>query len=129
MITSSDYIQLCGFKNHPMANKNGVITEHRFIMSNHLGRNLSKNEIVHHINGNTKDNRIENLKLVTSKDHFKEHHIHPEKQWLNLICAFCKKKFKLERRNFVFKSKNGQKDFYCSRTCMAGHFGNGRKKT
>lgn len=50
---------------HPNADSRGVIMEHRFIMSQHLGRPLSKGETVHHKNGNRLDNRIENLELWT----------------------------------------------------------------
>jgi len=46
---------------------------HRAVMQKKLGRPLLKGELVHHINGDIKDNRPENLALVTRKEHFKKH--------------------------------------------------------
>lgn len=75
------YVML-SIPNHPYAQKNGRIFEHRVIMEQVLGRYLHHWEKVHHINGIKSDNRPENLMLVVTKVHLGE-----------VCCPFCQKKF------------------------------------
>ena len=51
--------------NHPFCKKSkyylGYVHEHRFVVEQYLGRYLEFPEVVHHINRNPLDNRIQNL--------------------------------------------------------------------
>lgn len=51
--------------------KGKQIYYHRWVMEQHLGRKLNRNEVVHHINGDPHDNRIENLQIMSQSDHMK----------------------------------------------------------
>ncbi len=52
------------------------IYAHRHAMEQHLGRKLTTREHVHHLNADRTDNRIENLCLLDTSDHGREHMTH-----------------------------------------------------
>lgn len=45
----------------------------RALMAGHVGRLLRPSEIVHHVNGDPADDRIENLEIVTRAEHIELH--------------------------------------------------------
>lgn len=58
---------------HGGYNKKGNVKQHRRIMEEHLGRRLTEEEVVHHINGIKTDNRIENLMVMNKREHSTYH--------------------------------------------------------
>lgn len=81
---SGEYVYIKS-SDHPNANCQGYVFEHRLVMEKHLGRLLERNEEVHHKNQNKSDNRIKNLELVLQKAHFGK-----------VKCPHCKKTFKIK---------------------------------
>ena len=61
-----------GYKVLYLGGKEGI-KEHIKIMQDNLGRKLTSEEVVHHINGNILDNHIENLQLLTRAEHSRIH--------------------------------------------------------
>lgn len=59
-------------KDHPHSNK-GFVLYHRLVLEAHLGRYLTSDEVVHHINEVKTDNRLENLYLCSAEEHVQIH--------------------------------------------------------
>ena len=66
------------FPDHPQSSGDGYIMEHVLVMEAVIGRHLTEDECVHHINGKKDDNRAENLKLMTKSEHMS---YHSKKRW------------------------------------------------
>lgn len=72
---------------HPYCDSKGYVREHRLVMEDHIGRYLTVEEVVHHINKNKEDNRIENLMLFVNHS---EHVIYElTKDRSNCVCIIC----------------------------------------
>ena len=115
-ITDKRGYRYARMSNHPNANKNGYISEHRFVMSNSIGRPLRPDEIIHHINGNRSDNQIQNLRIVTRREHVRNHNSgenHSLWKGGSIVksCVYCGKDFDTHAHNRNESAK------YCSRKC------------
>lgn len=58
---------------HPYPRRAVYVLEHVRVMELHLGRRLQSGELVHHINGDKADNRLENLQVMSWAEHSRYH--------------------------------------------------------
>lgn len=72
---------------HPMSTKDGYVMEHILVMEEKIGRYITRDEVVHHKNHIRSDNRLDNLELMTFKEHAS---MHTKERW---------KKYRKEKKN------------------------------
>ena len=72
-VDNDGYVRSTGQRGHPRANTTGQVYEHILVMEESLGRFVGTDEVVHHINEDRADNRLENLELKTVLEHRKHH--------------------------------------------------------
>jgi hypothetical protein len=79
-----------GYRKVYIVGAKGSQGEHRVIMEKYLGRKLSSNEHVHHINEIRHDNRVENLIVLSPAEHKQAHLRYPNPNEAKK-CRKCKK--------------------------------------
>lgn len=75
--TSNGYIEISSIAICPKRKR-----EHQAVMEKFIGRELRKNEVVHHIDGNKFNNDINNLALMSRSAHTRLHNI---ERWKNNV--------------------------------------------
>jgi hypothetical protein len=76
---------------HPHANKDGCVMEHRLVMEAMLGRYLAPEEVVHHLSGDRAANDPSNLRLYANNaEHIRAAH-GPGARWSSFAdaCTVC----------------------------------------
>lgn len=131
IFTKQGYVEIKR-QTHPNAKKSGYVPVHRLVMSDHLGRPLAHNEVVHHLNGDRADNSLENLVLMTRSDHHSHHHkgvSKPNSRYPRLTSEQVKELWRTKRIHqrikakfctrcdSPFVSRNHKVQKYCSMHC------------
>ena len=114
--------------------RDAKVPEHRLVMAKKLGRPLSTNEHVHHIDLDKTNNDPSNLKIMTAAEHGAIHrggNRIPRKKvtskfqfagrskWVKLRCPQCGKVFFKPRSQTVLSMPNKYGANFCSIRCAA----------
>lgn len=118
-ITKDGYIVIKKW-DHPYCDVQGYVLEHRLVMEQYLKRYLDPKEVVHHINRNKSDNRIENLML------FENHSKHLAYEQINDIsdrfCLQCNSKDTYVDKRGYIKWSNYKDGFVCHKCYMHNYY-------
>lgn len=131
-MTSSGYVNVRD-TDGIMGKAGAFVPEHRLVMAIAIGRPLTANEHVHHIDKNKANNNIENLLIVDPHEHGRYHkgkRVSRERgrqtikfegraEWAKMRCPNCGKIFFRPKRETVLSKPNKLGVNFCSNRCGA----------
>lgn len=117
---NGDYIMIKAPEGYPGKKyRDKYCYEHHLVFWTHFGRVPKDGEVIHHINGDKHDNRIENLRLMKADKHCACHGNERGRTFVKMICPWCGNSFSRERRQtFLVK---GTHNTFCSRDCAKAY--------
>jgi hypothetical protein len=117
IIKKGEYLY-CIVRDHPNRTKNDYVLHHRAVVENSLGRYLTEDEEVHHINQNDKhNNELDNLELISKHEHRLLHGNLLKKPLVDVTCPNCKVTHKIKPKNYAYHTRQGRVNFFCSHKC------------
>lgn len=99
----------------------------RHLMEEKLGRSLTKEETVDHIDGNSLNDSENNLRILSRRDNILEHLNQVpsnRRKWYLFNCPVCQKETKKKYNEVKWNWKKGSDGPFCSKIC-SGIFNNG----
>lgn len=116
IVSKGDYLYAV-VPDHPKATKNNYVLFHRVLVECYLDRKLTTSEVVHHIDGDSKNNKLDNLALMEYRDHVRWHGAQNNRRTLvRLLCPTCQREFVLPKRKTHLNDKN-RSFTSCSKSC------------
>lgn len=116
-IYDKDGYVLIWMPDHPNRNNDNYVREHRLVYEKYLGRYLTQQEEIHHINGIKDDNRLQNLNKFLKNEHCRLHH---KKDFSKRFCAACKNKTSVVKNGpqkgyeHWYKNPLNKNEWYCA---------------
>ena len=89
----------------------------RLLMEQHLGRELTEEETVDHINNDFTDDRIENLQLLSLVENASKAMVGKESKMFSFICPCCGTASVKLLKEVKGNRKKGKDGPFCSRKC------------
>lgn len=91
----------------------------RYLLEQHLGRELLPEETVDHINNDFTDDRLENLQLLSLAENARKEYIRSGRfrKMYTFNCPLCGKEASKFLNHVLSNWKKGKAGPYCSRSC------------
>lgn len=83
------YVKVRVGRSHPLADPNGYAYEHLLVWVSAGNQRPGRSEVLHHLNDDKTDNRIENLQLISRAEH---NRLHNKERGRNPLGQFNKRK-------------------------------------
>lgn len=101
----------------------------RYLMSLHLGRPLTPDEEIDHIDNDCTNDAIENLQVLTPRANSEKENATRSRSLVSLTCPECSVEFTRDRRYTNLRSKGSASPSCCSRSCSTKYQHNKRRAT